>query len=99
MLKPRKVTTAARFKSNSFFKRDSSTSASKLFDGKQRHLRRSAETMPPLPAYLLLHVLTGTGILRTLIFGRTKIRGTKRDHFSEHRDRKGRMMMTMMITV
>ena len=53
--------------------------------------------MPPLSAYLLLHVSKGTEILRTRVFGRTEIRGT--DHCSEHRDRKGRVMMTMMITV
>ena len=55
--------------------------------------------MPPLSAYLLLHVSTGTGILRTRIFGRTEIDGTKTNHCSEHRDRKGRVMMTIMITV
>ena len=55
--------------------------------------------MPPLSAYLLLHVSTGTEILRTRVFGRTEIRGTKTDHCSEHRDRKGRVMMTMIITV
>ena len=55
--------------------------------------------LDPLSAYLLLHVSTGTEILRTRVFGRTEIRGTKTDHCSEHRDRKGRVMMTMMITV
>lgn len=58
-----------------------------------------AKTMPPLSAYSLLHVSIGTEILRTRVFGRTEIRGTKTDHCSEHRDRKGRVMMTMMITV
>ena len=55
--------------------------------------------MPPLSAYLLLHVSTGTGILRTRVFGRPEIRETKTDHCSEHRNRKGRVMMTMMITI
>lgn len=54
--------------------------------------------MPPLSAYLLLHVSTGTEILRTRVFGRTEI-GGKTDQCSEHRDRKGQVLMTMVITI